>query len=67
MASLKWSSEDFLFALGFDVKLHLNPHFLTISRRIRTLSIILVGSEYICKYWLISIISRILSAIKIYN
>ncbi|KAE9536390.1 hypothetical protein AGLY_007179 [Aphis glycines] len=40
--SFKWSSDDFLFVLGFDVKLDLNPHFLTISRRTETLSIKLV-------------------------
>lgn len=45
MASFDWLSNIFLLLLGFDIKLDLNPHFLTISRIIETLSIILEGSE----------------------
>lgn len=45
-ASFKWSSDKFLDIFGFDVKLHLNPHFLTISRSTATLFMTLVGSKY---------------------
>lgn len=67
-ASLKSLWNVFLYVLGVDVKLHLNPHFLTISRSTEICSITVVGvtlpkSEYLTY----SIISITLSVIEIHS